>query len=75
MQLCFYPVFVALNVSLRWDWRVMAVAGLVAAAALSDLIVGIPFSGSPHTRVMDIIFIVCSGIVMYLGWSVFREMC
>lgn len=52
----------------------MAVAALVGAAALSDLIVGIPFSGSEHTRMMDIIFLICSGIVIYLGWSVFREM-
>jgi len=52
----------------------MAVAGLVAVAALSDLFVGIPFSGTAHTRVMDVIFILCSGIVIYLGWTVFREL-
>ena len=52
----------------------MAVAGLVAVAAIADLVVGIPFSGSPHTKVMDVIFILCSGIVIYLGWTVFRDL-
>ncbi|WP_437229564.1 hypothetical protein SH661x_001509 [Planctomicrobium sp. SH661] len=52
----------------------MAVAALVALAAILDLFVGIPFSGTSHTRVMDVIFILCSGIVIYLGWSVFKEL-
>lgn len=52
----------------------MAVAGVVALAAVADLVVGVPFSGSSHTKLMDILFILCSGIVIYLGWSVFREL-
>jgi len=52
----------------------MAVAGLVALAAIADLVVGVPFSGSSHTKVMDVIFLLCSGIVIYLGWSVYKEL-
>jgi hypothetical protein len=52
----------------------MVVAGVVALAALADLVMGVPFSGSSHTRVMDIIFIICSAIVIYLSWTVLKEM-
>ncbi|SFH72835.1 hypothetical protein [Planctomicrobium piriforme] len=51
----------------------IAVAALVAVASLSDLFVGIPFSGSEHTRMMDILFIVASGIVIYLGLNAYKD--
>ncbi len=51
----------------------IAVAGLVALLALADLIVGIPFSGSEHTRLMDILFIVSAAIVIYLGVNSYRD--
>lgn len=52
----------------------MVVAGVVALAALADLIVGVPFSGSGHTKTMDILFIVAALIVGYLGWDAYRDL-
>ncbi|HWL10100.1 MAG TPA: hypothetical protein VNQ76_16970 [Planctomicrobium sp.] len=51
----------------------IAVAGLVAVMALADLFVGVPFSGSEHTRIMDVLFIVCAGIVIYLGINAYKD--
>ncbi|TWT52238.1 hypothetical protein KOR42_31060 [Thalassoglobus neptunius] len=51
----------------------MIVAGLVAVAAISDMVLGIPFSGE-HTFMMDIMFLICAAIVGYMGWDAFREM-
>lgn len=50
------------------------VAGIVALLALTDLILGIPFSGSEHTKLMDILFIVAAAIVGYLGWEAYKEL-
>jgi hypothetical protein len=50
------------------------VAGIVALLALTDLILGIPFSGTEHTRVMDILFIIAAAIVGYLGWEAYKEL-
>lgn len=52
----------------------MVVAALVAAAAIADLVIGVPFSGSTHTRLMDILFIVCAVIVGYLSWDAYRDL-
>ncbi|MBT5018586.1 hypothetical protein N9153_03785 [Planctomicrobium sp.] len=52
----------------------MVVAGLVALMAILDMVMGVPFSGSGNTFMMDIIFIICSAIVGYLAWDAFREM-
>jgi hypothetical protein len=52
----------------------MVVAGLVALAAIADLIIGVPFSGSEHTTLMDILFIVCAAIVGYLSWDAYRDL-
>ncbi len=51
----------------------IAVAGVVAVMALADLFVGVPFSGSGYTRVMDILFIVSAAIVIYLGINAYRD--
>lgn len=51
----------------------MAIAGIVAAVAVLDIVTGIPFSGK-HTMVMDILFIISALIVIYLGWDTRREM-
>jgi len=51
----------------------MAAAAFVAFMAIADLATGFPFSGK-HTMVMDILFIVSAIIVIYLGWSAYREM-
>ncbi len=48
------------------------VSGFVALAALTDLVTqSFPFSGSTG---MDIIFIICAGVVMYLGYDTYKEM-
>jgi hypothetical protein len=52
----------------------MVVAALVAVAAIADLIIGVPFSGSEHTKLMDILFIVCAAIVGYLSWDAYRDL-
>ena len=36
----------------------MVVAGLVALMAILDMVMGVPFSGSGNTFMMDIIFII-----------------
>ncbi len=51
----------------------MAAAGVVAIAAICDLIIGVPFGGA-QTKLMDIIFIICAGIVGYLAWSSYQEL-
>ena len=49
----------------------MAVAGLVAIAAVVDMIVGMPFSGR---ITMDIMFVIGAGLVIYMGWDSYHEM-
>lgn len=50
----------------------MVVAGVVALMAIADLATGLPFSGK-LTKTMDILFLVCSGILGYLSWTVMRD--
>lgn len=52
----------------------MVVAVLVALMAIADLVIEVPFSGSEHTFLMDILFIVCAAIVGYLAWDTYRDM-
>ncbi|REJ89644.1 MAG: hypothetical protein DWQ34_19175 [Planctomycetota bacterium] len=56
----------------------MVVAGLIALAAISDLVIGVPFSGNEsgktHTFLMDIMFIISAAIVGYLAWDAYREL-
>lgn len=53
----------------------MGAAGLVALAAVADLITGIPFGwGSGKTWLMDILFLISSGIVLYLGWDALKDL-
>lgn len=49
----------------------MAAAGLVAVITILDLAMGIPFG---RAMVFDILFILSSAIVMYLGWESMREL-
>lgn len=51
----------------------MAAAGVVAIAAICDLVIGVPFGGT-QTKLMDILFIICAGIVGYLAWSSYQEL-
>ena len=49
----------------------MAVAGLVAVAALADIVTGAPFAG---LVMFDVMFLVSAGIVGYMGLDTWREL-
>lgn len=51
----------------------MGAAGLVALLSILDLSVKIPFAG--YSVAMDIIYLVTSAIICYLGWEAYRENC
>ena len=50
----------------------MVAAGIVALMAIADLATGLPFSGA-LTKTMDIMFIICAGILEYLCWTVMKD--
>ncbi len=50
----------------------MVAAGIVALMSIADLATNYPFSGT-LTKTMDIMFILCSGILGYLCWSVMKD--
>lgn len=52
----------------------MIVAGIVALAAVADLLIGIPFTGTSDAKLMDILFIVAAAIVGYLSWDAYRDL-
>ncbi|QDT56855.1 hypothetical protein Pan44_49150 [Caulifigura coniformis] len=52
----------------------MICAGVVGVAALSDLIIGIPFAGRSQTMMFDIIMLVCAAIVGYLSWDAYKDL-
>jgi hypothetical protein len=49
----------------------LIVGGLIALVFIADLALGIPFGRKQI--VMDAGFIVCGGLLAYLGWSALRE--
>ncbi|WP_299469915.1 hypothetical protein [uncultured Gimesia sp.] len=49
----------------------MAASGLVAALALVDIIVGMPFRGS---TIMDIMFLVSAALVLFLCWDAWKDL-
>lgn len=49
----------------------MVVAGLVAVAALADIVTGAPFAGQV---MFDVMFLLSAGIVGYMGWDTWREL-
>ena len=49
----------------------MVAAGLVALAAILDMAIGIPFR---RAMVMDILFTISAGVVLYLSWETYREL-
>ena len=49
----------------------MAVAGLVAILAIVDIIMKSPFAGQ---WVMDIIFIICASMVIYMGYDAYKDL-
>ncbi len=52
----------------------MVVSVLVALLAIADLVLDVPFSGSEHTFLMDILFIICAAIAGYLSWDAFKDL-
>lgn len=51
----------------------MGVAGMVALLSILDLSVKFPFAG--YSLALDIIFLITSAIIGYLGWDAYREKC
>lgn len=51
----------------------MGAAGLVALLSILDLSVKFPFAG--YSLALDIIFLITSAIIGYLGWEAYRENC
>ncbi len=49
----------------------IAASGLVAALALVDIIVGMPFRGS---TIMDIMFLVSAALVLFLCWDAWKDL-
>ena len=48
----------------------MGVAGLMALASILDMVLGIPFQGQ---MVLDIMFILAAGIVIYMGIDCLKD--
>ena len=50
----------------------MAAAGIVAIAAILDFVTDIkPFAGE---KLMDTVFLIGAGIVIYLGWDAYQDL-
>jgi hypothetical protein len=49
----------------------MGAAGLVALLAILDLSLKVPFNG--YSMTMDILYLVASAIVLFMGWETYRE--
>ncbi|MGH7200245.1 MAG: hypothetical protein ACREJB_06545 [Planctomycetaceae bacterium] len=59
------------DVSKKVIYGSMGVAGLVILVCLLDLVLGMPFAGM---MVMDIMFLIGAGIVLYLGWDALQDL-
>jgi hypothetical protein len=53
-------------------WSSMGVAGLLLLLFLLDVFLKVPFGGISIT--VDIISIIMSALVLYLGWDAMREL-
>ena len=51
----------------------LGVAGLMLLIFLLDLVAGFPFGGGSFTTV-DILGILTSGLVVYLGWDAYKDL-
>lgn len=49
----------------------MGAAGLVTLASIADLAIKIPFGG--YSMVMDIMFLVAGGVILYLGYDTYKD--
>jgi hypothetical protein len=53
-------------------WSSMGIAGLLILLFLMDMIVGFPFGGISWA--IDIVCILASALVLYLGYDAYREL-
>ena len=53
-------------------WASMGVSGGLLLLFLLDLFLSFPFGGL--SRVVDVICILCCGVVLYLGWDAFQDL-
>jgi len=51
----------------------LSVGGLMLLLFILDLFIGIPFGGSGPFTYIDIIGIIASGILLYMGYHAYRE--
>ncbi len=49
----------------------MGVAGLMGLAAILDMVLGIPFQGQ---MVLDIMFLLAAGLVIYMGIDCLKDL-
>jgi hypothetical protein len=52
-------------------WSAMGVGGLFLLLFLLDLILKIPFGGL--NAIVDILGVLSSGVVLYLGWDAYQD--
>ncbi len=50
----------------------MAIAGLVSILSLADIVLQVPFGRA--SIVMDILFFISGGIVLFLGYDSFKDL-
>ena len=50
----------------------MGAAGAVALLSIVDLVFKVPFGG--YSIVMDIMYLLAAGVVLYMGYETHREM-
>jgi hypothetical protein len=54
-------------------WTSLGVAGLLLLLFGLDLIIKIPF-GTGIDRTIDILVVICSGLLAYLSWNALRDL-
>lgn len=52
----------------------LAVAGLMLALFILDLVAGFPFGGSGPFMYIDIIGVIASGVLLYMAFHAYREL-
>jgi hypothetical protein len=53
-------------------WASMGVSGLLLLLFLLDLFLSFPFGGL--SKVVDVLGILCCGMVLYLAWDAFKDL-
>ena len=49
----------------------MAASGIVAVTSLVDMILEFPYSGQ---RVLDVLFLISAGIIIYMAYEAYKEL-